>query len=109
MARRWFSTTVRRSERQRRCRYKSREAITHVNIGRNRSTDPLVEGTHEGSMARLVGRLGRLDARCVRLHHLPTDHGADITGVWRPTDGRRRRVHRYAVDAPGWSDGVGLA
>ena len=41
----------------------------------------VVEGTDQGSMDGLVGGLAGLDARCVRFHHLPADHGADRQGV----------------------------
>ena len=46
-------------------------------------------------------RLARLDPRCVRLHHLPVDHGADRGSVPRAADRSDGGIHRNPVAAAG--------
>src|SRR5712672_3249053 len=58
----------------------------------------LVEGTDQGPVASLYRRLARLDARRVRLHHLPADHGADLPGIRRSHHRRRHHLHADAVE-----------
>ena len=74
-----------------------------------RPSRAVVEGTNQGSVAGVVGGLARLDARCLRLHRLPADHGADRQGVQRAADRGDRGLHHHAVAAAGRCDGVRLA
>src|SRR6185437_8314244 len=46
-------------------------------------------------------RLAGLDARCIRLHDLPPDHGADLGNVPRAADRSHGRLHHHTVAAAG--------
>jgi hypothetical protein len=80
-----------------------------VRIRQKRGKRSVVERTHQGPMVRLLRRLDGLDARRLRLHRLPSDHGADRAGVRGSADRRDRDLLGHAGHAPGWSDGIRLA
>src|SRR5580700_3187607 len=80
-----------------------------VRIRWKRDKRSLVERTHKGPMVRLLRRLDGLDARRLRLHRLPSDHGTDRAGVRGSAAQRNRNFLGHAGHAPGWSDGIRLA
>src|SRR3954452_20716940 len=67
----------------------------NVWIRRKRGKRSVVERTNQGPMVRLLRRLDGLDARRLRLHRLPSDHGAiaqefgvpliDVTAIFSVT------------------------
>ncbi len=60
-------------------------------------------------MACLCGGLARLDARRVRFHDFPADHGADLQGFRRAAGRCAGGVHRHAVAAPAGRDRLRVA
>src|ERR1700752_4397559 len=61
----------------------------------------LVEGANQGSVVRLDRGVARLDARCVRLHDLLVDYGADRADLWRVAGRGNRGIHVDVV-GPGY-------
>src|ERR1700758_4386951 len=60
-------------------------------------------------MVGLDCRVAWMDARRVRLHRVPADHGADFTRISCSADRGGGCLYHHLVDAPGGRDRFGLA